>query len=82
MGKRQIACQAEAYHKRRLEITDEILEHLAETIGEMTAQIDCQSNDRMVDIEDDTPETIPLTARIEERYTPMHAIYFAETTAD
>jgi hypothetical protein len=68
--------------KRQIEVTDEILEHLSETIGEMTSQIDCQSNDRMVDIEDDTPETIPLTARIEERYTAMHAIYYAETTAD
>ena len=82
MGKRQ-TCHVEAQpERRRIEVTDEILEHLAETIGEMTAQIDCHSNDRMVDIEDDTPETIPLTARIEERYTPMHAIYFAETTAD
>ena len=67
---------------KRPEVTDEILEHLAETIAEMTAQIDCQSCDRMVEIDDDTPETIPLTARIEERYTVIHLIYYAETTAD
>ena len=62
-----------------VEITDEILEHLAEVIGEMTAQIDCQHQDQMVEIDQDTPETLPLTPRIEERYTAMHFVYFAET---
>ena len=66
MGKRQPA-------------SDEILEHLSETIEEMTCQIDGQASDRMVDIDEDTPLTIPLTPRIEERYTAMHYIYFSET---
>ncbi len=68
--------------KRRIEVTDEILEHLADVIGEMTAQIDCQRSERMVEIDNETPETIPLTDRITERYTAMHLIYYAETTAD
>ena len=68
--------------KRPLEVTDEILEHLAETIGEMTAQIDGNPKDRMVEVDDDTPETIPLTARIEERYTADHTIYFSQTIAE
>lgn len=68
--------------RRPIEVSDEILEHLAEVIGEMTCQIDGQTNDRMVDIDNDTPQTLQLTDRIEERYTSMHLIYFAETTAD
>lgn len=68
--------------KRPLEVSDEILEHLSETIGEMTSQIDGNPVDRMVDIDDDTPETIPLTARIEERYTANHSIYFSQTIAE
>jgi len=68
--------------KRPLEVSDEILEHLAETIGEMTAQIDCQHDDQMVEIDQDTPETIPLTDRIQERYTAMHLIYFEQTTSE
>lgn len=67
---------------KSIEVSDEILEHIAEVIGEMTAQIDCQACDRMVDIDDDTPETISLTDRIQERYTVMHLTYYAETTAD
>lgn len=71
-----------AIRKRRNEVTDEILEHIAEVIREMTSQIDGDPNDRMVEIDDGTPETIPLTARIEERYTALHMVYFAETTAE
>ena len=67
--------------KRQVEVSDEILEHLAEVIGEMTNQIDCRADDRMVDIDAETPETIQLTARIEERYTATHAAYYAETVA-
>lgn len=68
--------------RRQLVVSDEIAEHLAETIAEMTAQIDCQQQDRMVEIENDTPETVPLTPRIEERYTISHYLYYAETVAD
>lgn len=68
--------------KRPIEVSDEILEHIAEVIEEMTGQIDSRPDDRMVEITDDTEETIPLTARIEERYTSQHAAYFAITRAD
>jgi len=68
--------------KRHYEISDEILEHLAETIGEMTAQIDCQHEDQMVEIDQDTPEILPLTDRIQERYTAMHQVYFEQTIAE
>jgi hypothetical protein len=66
----------------QLEVSDEILEHIAEVIGEMTGQIDCQHQDQMVEIDSDTPETVPLTARIEERYTAMHLAYYAQTIPD
>jgi hypothetical protein len=68
--------------RRPWTVSDEIAEHLAETIAEMTAQIDCQQTDRMVEIDSDTPETVPLTPRIEERYTLSHYLYYAETVAD
>lgn len=68
--------------RRPLVVSDEITEFLAETIAEMTAQIDCQAQDRMVDIDSDTPETVPLTPRIEERYTASHYLYYAETVAE
>lgn len=64
------------------EVTDEIMELMAETIGEISDQLGCAPQDRMVDIDDDTPEVIPLTARIEERYTVAHVAYFAVTVAD
>lgn len=64
------------------EVSDEILELIAETIGEICGQIGCTPNDRMVEIEDDTPETIALTARIEDRYTIAHIEYFAVSVAD
>ena len=67
--------------KYRWPPTDEVAELIAETINEMTAQIDCQSNDRMVEIDSDTPETVPLSPRIEERYTPSHYSYYSETVS-
>lgn len=64
------------------EVTDEILELIAETIGEICGQIGCSPDERMVEIDHDTPETIPLTTRIEERYTVAHVTYFAVTVSD
>ena len=68
--------------KRPWPLTDEVAELMAETINEMTAQVDCQSNDRMVDIDNDTPKTVPLSPRIEERYTLCHYTYYSETTSE
>lgn len=68
--------------KRSWPTSDEVAELIEETISEMTAQIDCQSNDRMVEIDGDTPETIPLSPRIEERYTLSHYTYYSETVND
>jgi hypothetical protein len=68
--------------KRNIEVSDEILEHIADVIAEMTNQVDCWVNDRMVDIDSDTEQTIQLTPRIEERYTAAHAAYYAETVGE
>ena len=68
--------------RRQIEVSDEILEHISSVIEEYTSQIDCRKHDRMVEIDENTGETIPLTARIEERYTPFHRLYYAETTAE
>jgi len=62
--------------------SDEIVEFIAETIAEMMSQMNCDPLDRMVDITEDTPETIPLTARIEERYTALHAVYYEQTITE
>lgn len=64
------------------EVSDEILEHIAEVIGETTAQIDCNHQEQMVDIDQETPETIPLTPRIMDRYTELHSVFYRETTAE
>ncbi len=67
--------------KRQIEVSDEILEFIADEISEMCSQIGCQPEDKMVEIDHDTAETIPLTDRIIERYTPFHIAYFAATIA-
>lgn len=64
------------------EVSDEILEVIAETIGEICGQIGCTPEDHMVEIDHDTPETVPLTPRIEERYTVYHVAYFSVTVAE
>jgi len=68
--------------RRNSEVSDEILELIAETIGEICGQIGSAPEDRMVEINDDTPETIALTDRIAERYTVAHVEYFVVTVAD
>jgi len=71
-----------ALHHHVVEVSDEILEHIAEVIGEMTQQIDCQHEDIMIEVDYETPETVPLTDRIQERYTTLHQVYFQNTVAD
>lgn len=57
----------------------EIQQLIAETIEELSQLIECKRSERMVEIDEHSEIVMPLTARIEERYTPYHLWYFAET---
>lgn len=65
--------------RRHYDITDEILEIIAETIGETSCQVDCWINDRIAEIDGETSQTIQLTDRIQERYTIRHSSYYQQT---
>lgn len=60
----------------------EIRELFDEIVDELSLLSEGQHDQQMVEITDETDTVIPMTARMEERYTVAHMRYFSETTND
>lgn len=51
-----------------------------EIVEELSLIAECRHSEHMVDITEDTEVVIPITDRINDRYTPIHIRHYSEST--